>query len=1169
MTVMMGGRICSAAAPTTSAPARYLGSLIFPDGAKLTRLRFFGDLQLVRHSASGGKPAVFPLSLGSGGGLKLRLGHQGRFSLRLKGITIADFQVRAAEAGLAISGLPSTIKIPFSRLVELNPPRRLVTETDPKTGRKRRRSAALPLDCEQLEAELLSGGKPVRLKPVAGPRGKCLLPLPGRDPTGEVLLVSAPGCEPLLLVVPPLKSVRRGELAARRLGMSLRPFMPRRGVQGGGRLVHQVRQGTYYWLRRLRHRVTGEQSLWLMSFTPKNGRGAARRLRLPPGLARGIRPALYLNDQGGLRLYLAPRGSGRGRCFRVDPRGKPQEESNCVYPAFFFRGRVFRGNDWLIPNLDGLPLNPGGNVVLVTGEAEYGGRRTSVSASYDLRVAGPLPHLVKPPAPTKCTGDLSSINPHGDDQRLCLDPPVPPSFIKGPPPKNTCSQTCAGAKDNALRVCLDRCSHKYNQAMRAWSNYRPRPPCHADMISGKAMVAGQSFQYVYSLKTRRPSAYGPDNKPIAWGEQTHILSGLPPLRNKIRLLTAREGFRVVAGPLNLYEGPYPELRYLARRVDAQGRAQKGEPQVIKVYPFNYRAWVEGHEVRVDRSGLLTPGATGGDSDGDGVPDAKDQCPNTPPGTAVNLQGCPTRDWLQVLSPDPRREQALDPSAPPRVLIKLRYGLESAPSGTLRVVALHASGVIFKKDYPLHAPGGEIAIDFQPKRAPGSPRFAVVMRMSTAAAPKGSRQRIHYYFASGDFTVKLKADKEIAAHPKNRTRITATITGPGGKPLADRDFQVSLMAGKPDFLDGEGWLGHRGGASLMLHSDGEGKLSFTYIPPGLLPHKTKGWLQPWRHFPVKVILEFRDRADRQKKTRAELELISPYPRIVKMMVPGGDRAGQWQGRESTLVIKDADDDRFTVRIYGPGRFGYAGGHGFQGVLQVSGAASPFKFRFKSQPFGLDLNGIPGNWEILKTFGMVNLKGLGRIALLMGGNWLLKTRWARGAGKGDRKAADALAKKLKVVEQCKDTAPKATWATNVMFSADAVMGSYKNLAEGGYTLKELPADLGGSAGMGKGYRQDAILDGLHAGVGIMDTVISTYEIWRDAAPPSLAVQTELLKVGYDNIKTFYSVYRQFEDVAQSWEDVMFLPILAVVRDPEGHETRRMVRYAVKFNKLEGQP
>lgn len=47
--------------------------------------------------------------------------------------------------------------------------------------------------------------------------------------------------------------------------------------------------------------------------------------------------------------------------------------------------------------------------------------------------------------------------------------------------------------------------------------------------------------------------------------------------------------------------------------------------------------------RVDRYGCPVDG----DSDGDGVPDSRDKCPNTPRGTLVNTDGCPAVDTIDL------------------------------------------------------------------------------------------------------------------------------------------------------------------------------------------------------------------------------------------------------------------------------------------------------------------------------------------------------------------------------------------------------------------------------------------------------------------------------------------------------------------------------------------
>ena len=61
---------------------------------------------------------------------------------------------------------------------------------------------------------------------------------------------------------------------------------------------------------------------------------------------------------------------------------------------------------------------------------------------------------------------------------------------------------------------------------------------------------------------------------------------------------------------------------------------------------------------------------------------------------------------------------------------------------------------------------------------------------------------------------------------------------------------------------------------------------------------------------------------------------------------------------------------------------------------------------------------------------------------------------------------------------------------------------------------------------------------------------------------------LKHVHENAKTFYALHRKFEDVAESWEDVMFIPIMVEVSDGEGHRVTRMAKYAVKYAKKAGE-
>ncbi|HEY8106232.1 MAG TPA: OmpA family protein, partial [Gemmatimonadales bacterium] len=71
-----------------------------------------------------------------------------------------------------------------------------------------------------------------------------------------------------------------------------------------------------------------------------------------------------------------------------------------------------------------------------------------------------------------------------------------------------------------------------------------------------------------------------------------------------------------------------------------------------------------------------------DSDGDGVLDGIDQCPNTPPGTPVDATGCPIRPGAPAPKPPPAApptpSQAAPPQPPPRVEARRAEPPKEAP-----------------------------------------------------------------------------------------------------------------------------------------------------------------------------------------------------------------------------------------------------------------------------------------------------------------------------------------------------------------------------------------------------------------------------------------------------------------------------------------------------------
>ncbi|MCB2190781.1 MAG: hypothetical protein KQI62_04405 [Deltaproteobacteria bacterium] len=1156
------------ALPASAKSHRVELKLVFADGVQLVKASD-GDLRIQEPGIKGRTAPEKSLSPGKDGLFKLYLRRPGKYRVKLKGIPIAEFRVAKTKEGLQTRGLSPIIKLPFTHVLEVSPPRQREKYTDPKTGKERTRSVYESIDWSKVWAGVPGKNQTAKLWP-----DKSSKYVAGFDANRNAVVAAvAPGCAPMVTYLRMPKVERSGDLARRKANIYLKrvsfnPVDPSKNTGVPGNVVHNVQKKVLWWWRKVA--VDKKKHWYLLAYHLKTQKGSVVPLRLPTGKSGGRRSrglTFYLDESGALHAYRGTKGPGnkpQGQCYRVQDEGSVSPVLDCIYPAFRFHGQIYgKGGKWFMPNIGGVPLRVGGNSVSVSGTVRVGQRTTSVSESYTITVEGPVPHVTDmDPPTTNCTGNIPSA--HDDDNRLCLDPPVDPDFYKGLPPReeDTCPKPKNGCRGN--KQCIEAmraCRKRFRKKLEAWQRYRPKPPCYGEMIKGNATFGGVSLVYAGPVDIYVATDFDNTGKPISSAKRTVILSGLPSLRPDNWLVDSSMGWGVMGAPLNLREGPYPELRYRGKRIDPTTRKQSKRYEVVKLYPWNYQVSTEGREIKINRSGILRP--------------------SPPP--AEQKQQDVAGAYLEVVSPEPEGRHALTgPEA--EVRIHIAYQVGGAPSAILKVSADHANGTLYSQSLPLPGPAGEQDIAFKVKQPEGSPQFGVGLKLVPAGEKDGPSERIYYHFSSGAFSVEATPERPVAAHPKNQTLLALSVKDGQGQPLANRRMTLHLVDPQIDWLNG-GYLHHTGGASVELTTDAQGRAEVLYIPPdaAMTPKGT-----PVGNFPVPVELELRDAADPERKARASLELVSPWPRISKLALPSGDLAGHWQGDDSRVVISDADNEVFDITIHGPGEFGYAGGHGYQEKLEVLDATSPFRFRFKSRPMGLDLNDIPSDWDMVKEFGKTNAKVFGRLALLMGGNWLLKQHAVTGAAKtvshtskvtktyggaskvgkmGGRLGSDldtTIVTKVKLVTKFENALPEATWATGMLGDADAVMSITKNTAEvmnaAGQSLQDAK-----SGSMGPDHDLDAALDGLHAGVGIVDTIV-TFQDMINGAP--MDIRLELLKAVYENAKTFYALHRKFLTVAESWEDITFLPILVEVKDREGHRARRLGRLGIKFSKEMGQ-
>ncbi|MBU4564979.1 MAG: hypothetical protein KMY53_06130 [Desulfarculus sp.] len=1160
--LLLLGALLLALAPTLAAAKglRVELKLVFADGAQLVQASS-GDLRLERPGAKDQAEPGESLSPDKEGLVRLSLFRPGGYRLKLMGIPVAQFSVEETKQGLQARSLPTVLKLPFTHVLELRPPSRREKYTDLKTGRERSRTVYESIDWSQVKVGAPGENKLLKLWPYRFSNYAAAID----DRQGPAVAATAPGCAPRVAALRRPKPEHAGRLNNRKVAINFVRVSYHRGdpdkSQGVPKAaVHNVEKKVLWWLGGVS--VDRENRWYLLSYSLEKKTGAVTLLKLSSAARRVGSPSLYLDEGGAVNIYRrakGPDGKEHGQCYRIEAGGVGVAKPDCVYPNFRFHGQVYgKGGRWFMPNIGGVPLAVGSNSISVSGTVRVGNRTTSASESYRIDVEGPVPHVVGDIPGTTCTGSIP--NAHDDDNRLCLDPPVDPNFYKGPAPKaeDACPKPKAGCRGDKgcierLRVCMER----FNKSLAAWQRYRPKPPCYGDMIKGKATFGGISLTYAGPVELMVPTDFGPQGQPLKSVKRTEIMSGLPPLNRDNYLVDSSMGWGSLQEPLNLREGPYRELRYMAKRIDPVTRKQSQRYEVVTLYPWNYSVTTEGREIKVDRSGILRPGP----------PPAKEKA------------DAGTGAYFEVVSPNPEGRHALTgPEA--EVRIRLRYQLAGAPSGTLKISADHADGLLYKQSVALPGPGGERRIAFKVSQPAGSPQFGVGLELVPAGAQSGPTERIYYHFSAGAFGVEAQTEKPVAAHPKNLAQVTLTIKSPDGKPLANRQFDVELPARKETWLRG-GYLHHQGGASVRVTTDAAGQATVLYIPPQA-DMSAQG--APLGNFPVWEQLKISDVADREQNATAELELVSPWPRISKLVLPGGDLAGHWQGEDSRVVVADADSSTFDITIYGPGEFGYSGGHGRQEKLEVLDAASPFRFRFKSRPMGLDLNDIPSNWDMVKDFGATNAKVLGRIALLMGGNWLLKQHAVTGTAKtvthtsqvtktiggtskvssiGGRLGSDidtTIVTKVKIMTTFENALPEATWATGLMGDADAVISMTKNTAEVMNTAGQSYTDATAAKGTGLVYNADAALDGMHAGVGIVDTIV-TFKDMITNSPMSL--KTELIKGVYENAKMLYNWNLQFQKVAYAQEMATYLPILVEVTDREGHRARRLGRLVINYH------
>ncbi len=422
---------------------------------------------------------------------------------------------------------------------------------------------------------------------------------------------------------------------------------------------------------------------------------------------------------------------------------------------------------------------------------------------------------------------------------------------------------------------------------------------------------------------------------------------------------------------------------------------------------------------------------------------------------------------------------------------------------------------------------------------------------------------------------IETPRPLVANGQRYTMIL-TITA-DGEPLANREVRLSM----PQRWRKNGREVNYLGMSSLLSgyksdwtTEDNGKVVFDGFAAPVVLSKKLGVLQAKAdllYFPLQGELVVTD-IPTSEFCKATYTLISPYPQVVKFRLTAVD-AGTWQGKKgSELVISDPDSNQFTVEIKLAGRLKIPGEKGFwRNCLYHTFTGKRFFFNYEPPQWGEDLNKQPGN--LWKEFGMFNLQLAGKYAVDLGGALMLKSVTAEtmpvsGGTHGPGATAKGTDTYRKILEiraeqtgQLYDVA-KSQWnmietgeKADRLWSDLRSLSHRKEMARGDIEEKTIQTT-------------DMVIGVIESTPGLADKVLRAGQKIEDVAMgvSKVNVPLELLKVTYENAKFMRQLHRQFEAVANAYQDTLLVPVVAFVEDKDGHKVVAVRSVAVRLWKKE---
>ena len=343
-------------------------------------------------------------------------------------------------------------------------------------------------------------------------------------------------------------------------------------------VVHNLNEDAYYTLLKTRMYNSRETYLWLAVYRKKTQQASLTFVPVT-GNRKALAFALFLEETGRPVIVLAQQDpktyNYTRKFFRVGPNGSLQPFQDKVYPRYAFKGNYIDGIYWIIPTFYNIPLKPGGHTLDITCFAKDKGtgsaKKETKHQSFEVSFAPHRKYLWK----------ITDINHPDDSVSMQFDTPSFDFDIK------KCTVSVDG-KGPLPYSYVDDMALK-GVAMADYNSEEERAKAVKEALARAPVYVG----------------LGPDTR--LWDDQVRMFDPTVVVSGK---------------PLNLWEGPYPTLKYLIKKVtgkyDTREEALKQckkpemhhhkyfcyEEKTVNVCPDQIRYSVVDGKVKIDSSSLF-------------------------------------------------------------------------------------------------------------------------------------------------------------------------------------------------------------------------------------------------------------------------------------------------------------------------------------------------------------------------------------------------------------------------------------------------------------------------------------------------------------------------------------------------------------------------------------